>query len=425
LNNVFSVSDINNYIKQLVSSDGILSGLSVRGEISNFKHHYTGHMYFTIKDSSSVLKCVMFRSQASMLKFSPQNGEKVIVSGYISVFERDGQYQLYASDMQPDGLGALHLAYEQLKNKLQAEGLFDSSIKKSLPMLPESIGVVTSSTGSVIRDIINVTYRRHSKMKIILYPVAVQGSGAAAQISEAIAKLNEMNQVDIIIVARGGGSLEELWAFNEEIVARSIFASKIPVVSAIGHETDFTICDFVSDLRAPTPSAAAELAVPDIEVLMYKLRNYDVRMKNSLVKKLKLSRDQLQKLNSAGVFRQPYDRINQCRLKLDNELRHLFKNNEILLKDKKTQFAMLAGKLDVLSPLKSLERGYSMARTQEGDIVSSVEQVKNGDSIEIFLKNGKLDCNVTSVTHYNIYSDSGTLKHDAAGALFGEDESYD
>jgi exodeoxyribonuclease VII large subunit len=394
---VYSVSDINNYIKQLVSSDGILSGLSVRGEISNFKHHYTGHMYFTIKDQNSVLKCVMFKSHASLLRFSPQNGEKVIVSGYISVFERDGQYQLYASDMQPDGVGALHLAYEQLKNKLQKEGLFDADIKKKIPILPRCIGVVTSSTGSVIRDIINVTYRRHSNMKIQLYPVAVQGLQAAGQIAAAITKLNELKQVDVIIVARGGGSLEELWAFNEEVVARSIYASEIPVISAVGHETDFTICDFVADMRAPTPSAAAELAVPDIEVLLYKLQNYNIRMKTSLVNKLAACRNQLQKVNSRNVFRQPYDKVNQQRLRLDNDLKHLFKSSEMLIKEKKSQFAMLAGKLDALSPLKVLERGYSVVKSSEGNVVSRLEQVSIGDNLEVSLMDGKIDCKVVSM----------------------------
>lgn len=396
MNRVFSVSDINNYIKQLVSSDGILSGLSVRGEISNFKHHYTGHMYFTIKDENSILKCVMFKTQANQLKFMPQNGNKVIVSGYISVFERDGQYQLYAGDMQPDGLGALHLAFEQLKNKLQAEGLFDTDIKKKLPMLPRSIGVVTSSTGAVIRDIINVTYRRHGKMKLVLYPVAVQGVQAAGQIAAAIQKLNQLGQVDVIIVARGGGSLEELWAFNEEIVARSVYASKIPVISAVGHETDFTICDFVSDMRAPTPSAAAELAVPDVEVLKYKLQNYNVRMKSALVKKLNICETQLQKIKTRPVFRQPYDRLNQYRLKLDNDVKHLFRNNQMLIKDKKAQFALLAGKLDALSPLKIMERGYSVVRNADGTIVSKLEQVKPGDMLEVGLKDGKVNCSVVS-----------------------------
>lgn len=402
LNRIFSVSDINNYIKQLVSNDGILSGLAVRGEISNFKHHYTGHMYFTIKDENSVLKCVMFKTQANKLKFVPQNGNKVIVSGYISVFERDGQYQLYANDMQPDGLGALHLAYEQLKNKLEEEGLFDNAIKKKLPLLPRSIGVVTSSTGAVIRDIINVTYRRHSKMKLVLYPVAVQGVQAASQISAAIKKLNQLSQVDVIIVARGGGSLEELWAFNEEVVARSVYASEIPVISAVGHETDFTICDFVSDMRAPTPSAAAELAVPDEEVLKYKLQNYNVRMKSALVKKLNMCDTQLQKIKGRPVFGQPYDKLNQYRLKLDNDMKHLFRNNKMLIKDKKAQFALLAGKLDALSPLKIMERGYSVVRNSSGSIVGRLEQVKTGDMLEISLKDGKVNCNVVSTDRNNL-----------------------
>lgn len=416
MNKVFSVSDINNYIKQLVAADGILSGLSVRGEISNFKHHYTGHMYFTIKDENSVLKCVMFKSQAIRLKFEPRNGEKVIVSGYISVFERDGQYQLYASDMQPDGLGALHLAFEQLKNKLEEEGLFSQDIKKKLPLLPGTIGVVTSSTGAVIRDIINVTYRRHSRMRILLYPVAVQGAMAAGQIAAAIKRLNELNRVDVIIVARGGGSLEELWAFNEEIVARSIVASGIPVISAVGHETDFTICDFVADMRAPTPSAAAELAVPDMEVLKFKLHNYNVRMKNSLVKKLTVCRTQLGKIQSRQAFRQPYDRINQYRLKLDNDLKQLFKNKEMVFKDKKSQFGILAGKLDALSPLKIMERGYSVVRKQEAGsldtpaLVNRVEQVDIGDMLEIYLKDGIIDCNVISLREGEVYDNEQSGK---------------
>lgn len=390
------MSDINNYIKQLVSNDGILSGLSVRGEISNFKHHYTGHMYFTIKDENSVLKCVMFKSQASLLKFVPQNGNKVIVSGYVSVFERDGQYQLYASDMQPDGLGSLHLAFEQLKARLQEEGLFDAAIKKKLPLLPQSIGVVTSSTGAVIRDIINVTYRRHSRMKLVLYPVAVQGAQAAGQVASAIEKFNRYGRVDVIIVARGGGSLEELWAFNEEVVARSIHASRIPVISAVGHETDFTICDFVADMRAPTPSAAAELAVPDLEVLRYKLQNYSVRMKGALVKKLNLCETQLQKIKTRPVFQKPFDRLNQYRLKLDNDIKHLFRNNEMLTKDKKAQFALLAGKLDALSPLKIIERGYSVVRDVNSSVVSSIAQISEGDMLEISLKDGKANCSVVS-----------------------------
>ncbi|HEX2926331.1 MAG TPA: exodeoxyribonuclease VII large subunit [Ruminiclostridium sp.] len=403
MNRVYSVSDINNYIKQLVSSDAILSDVSIRGEISNFKHHYTGHMYFTIKDENSLLKCVMFRSQAVSLRFSPENGMKVIVSGYISVFERDGQYQLYAGDMQPDGVGALHIAFEQLKERLQREGLFDPEIKKKIPLLPERIGVVTSSTGAVIRDIINVTYRRNSKMKLVLYPVAVQGPQAAGQIAEAIKRLNEQNIVDVIIVARGGGSLEELWAFNEEVVARSIYASDIPVISAVGHETDFTICDFVSDMRAPTPSAAAELAVPDTEVLLYKLESYNVRMKNALVKKVTALKNQLQKINQRPFFTQPFDRINQQRQLLDNTIKNLVRDNQVILSRKKSQFGLLAGKLDALSPLKILERGYSVVRNNDKNIINNINQVKIGGKLEILLRDGSAECDVISVREEKKY----------------------
>lgn len=403
MNRVYSVSDINNYIKQLVSRDLILSDVSIRGEISNFKHHYTGHMYFTIKDENSLLKCVMFKSQALSLRFAPENGMKVIVSGYISVFERDGQYQLYASNMQPDGVGALHVAFEQLKEKLQQEGLFDPEKKKSIPLLPGSIGIVTSSTGAVIRDIINVTYRRNSKMKLVLYPVAVQGPQAAGQISEAIKRLNEHNKVDVIIVARGGGSLEELWAFNEEIVARSIYASNIPVISAVGHETDFTISDFVSDMRAPTPSAAAELAVPDIEVLLYKLESYNMRMKNALVTKVTALQNQLQKINSRPPFTQPYDKVNQQRQAIDNLVKSLVRENQAIIKDKKSQFGILAGKLDALSPLKIMERGYGVVKNSQGHVVNSVKQVNAGDKLEILINDGLAECDVTSVREGKIY----------------------
>lgn len=397
MNDIFTVTEINNYIKMLMSSNSLLSGLSIRGEISNFKHHYSGHMYFTLKDHDSILKCVMFKSSAQSLRFAPENGMKVIASGYISVYERDGQYQLYISSMQPDGVGALHMAYEQLKEKLEKEGLFDLRLKKKIPLLPGKIGVVTSSTGAVIRDIINVAGRRNENMKILIYPVAVQGTQAAAQIAAAVRKLNELKLVDVIIVARGGGSLEELWAFNEEIVARSIFESKIPVISAVGHETDYTICDFVSDVRAPTPSAAAELAVPDREMLKYKLQNYNVRLKNALVKKLDAGRKELDKINSRPIFKHPLDNINQLRLKIDNLLRLLGKNSEIQLKAKKTQFSLLVGKLDALSPLKIFERGYCIARKPNGDVIRSIVQVADANDVEINVSDGQIYCQVVEV----------------------------
>lgn len=401
MNRILTVTDINNYIKQVVSNDVILSDLFIKGEISNFKHHYSGHMYFTLKDENSILKCVMFKANAAALRFIPENGMKVIIRGYISVFERDGQYQLYAGDMQPDGLGALHLAFEQLKNKLEKEGLFNPEIKKPLPMLPKSIGIVTSSTGSVIRDIINVAGRRNKNIKLVLFPVAVQGTQAAGQIAAAISKLNEMKQVDVIIVARGGGSLEELWAFNEEIVARSIFASSIPVVSAVGHETDYTISDFASDVRAPTPSAAAELVVPDLEILLYKLKSYNARMNSALTKKLDDCNSRLSKIRTRPIFRQPYDALYHKRLMLDNYLKHLIKNIEMINKDKKSQFCLLAGKLDTLSPLKILQRGYSVSRSNTGQTIKSISQVTAGDSIIVEIKDGIIDCNVIAVREDN------------------------
>ncbi len=268
MENVFSVTSLNKYIKNLIDRDNNLSDIAVKGEISNYKLHYSGHMYFTLKDESGIVRCVMFKTQGMRVKFDMADGMKVIVRGNISVFERDGQYQLYAHDVQPDGMGSLYLAYIQLKERLEKEGLFDQSRKRPIPFLPGTIAVVTSSTGAVIRDIINVTGRRAPGVNIRLFPVAVQGEGAAAQIAHAVDRINELNFADVIIIARGGGSLEELWAFNEETVARSIFRSRIPVISAVGHETDYTISDFTADLRAPTPSAAAEIAVPEREALL-------------------------------------------------------------------------------------------------------------------------------------------------------------
>lgn len=315
--NILTVSAVNRYIKEIMSRDLILSNLWVRGEISNFKYHSSGHMYFTLKDENCSLKCVMFRTYNLHLKFMPENGMKVIVKGYISVFERDGQYQLYAEEMQNDGIGDLYIAFEQLKRRLASEGLFDPAHKKKIPFMPRTIGVVTSATGSVIRDIMNILDRRFYNSYIKIFPVRVQGETAALEISHAISKLDEIGGVDVIILARGGGSLEELWPFNEEIVARSIFNSSIPVISAVGHETDYTIADFVADLRAPTPSAAAELVMPEKVTIINRIRELNVRMVDALQRNVKQKRDMLKKLADSVVFRQPYDRIYQERMKLD------------------------------------------------------------------------------------------------------------
>lgn len=395
MSRVYTVSDINRYLKNIISRDILLSGLMVRGEISNYKNHYSGHMYFTLKDESSLIKCVMFRTHNCQLKFMPENGMRVIVGGYISVFERDGQYQLYAESMQPDGVGALHMAFEQLKQKLEKEGLFDRRLKKTLPRLPRYVGVVTSSTGSVIKDIINVMGRRYPNINIKVYPVAVQGEGAAKQISKAIDRFNELKCVDVIILARGGGSLEELWAFNEEVVARSIFKSHIPVVSAVGHETDYTIADFVADERAPTPSAAAEIVAPDKESLKNELNNLVYRLAKSLNHNLIIQRNRLSRVTESTAFKQPYDRVYQERMRIDIYQKNLIRALQVNFSSYKSRFEVLAGKLDALSPLKIMSRGYSVVKNKEnGKIVKSINDVYKGADLEINLMDGTVDCSV-------------------------------
>ncbi len=396
--NILTVSSVNRYIKEIISRDIILSNLWIRGEVSNFKNHSSGHMYFTLKDENSLIKCVMFRTQNSFLKFLPENGMKVIIRGYVSLFERDGQYQLYAEEMISDGIGNLHIAFEQLKKRLSEEGLFDNCFKKRIPFLPGSIGVVTSSTGAVIRDIINVLDRRFFNTHIKIFPVRVQGTGAAKEISRAINKLNELSCVDVIIVARGGGSLEELWPFNEEIVARSIFNSKIPVISAVGHDTDYTICDFVADVRAPTPSAAAEIVMPEKQMLVNRLCELDIRFRSALLRNVKLKRKRLEELKNAAVFRQPYDLVYQERMKLDIFNRDLKKSIMVKLERSRSRLHYLIGKLDALSPLTILSRGYSIVKSADDKhVVKSINDIGAGEQIEVALEDGNLECTVNSV----------------------------
>ncbi|WP_010252611.1 exodeoxyribonuclease VII large subunit [Acetivibrio cellulolyticus] len=396
--NILSVSLVNRYIKEIISRDMILSNLWVRGEVSNFKNHSSGHMYFTLKDENSLIKCVMFRTQNSYLKFMPENGMKVIIRGYVSLFERDGQYQLYAEEMISDGVGNLHIAFEQLKKRLSEEGLFDNSFKKRIPFMPGSIGVVTSSTGAVIRDIINVLDRRFYNANIKIFPVKVQGAGAAKEISRAINKLNELKCVDVIIVARGGGSLEELWPFNEEIVARSIFNSKIPVISAVGHDTDYTICDFVADVRAPTPSAAAEIVMPEKHMLVNRISELEIRFRSALLRNVKIKRKRLDELKNAAVFRQPYDRVYQERMKLDILNKDLKKAFLVKKERSRSRLQFLIGKLDALSPLTILSRGYSIVKAADDKhVVKSINDVRAGEQIEVNLEDGNLECTVNSV----------------------------
>ena len=383
-----SVSDLNKYMKEKVASDEYLNSVLVKGEISNFKHHYTGHLYFTLKDESSLIKCIMFKTSTATLNFVPKDGMKVIVLGTVSVFERDGVYQIYCKAMKEDGMGDLYTAYEKLKAKLENEGLFDAKYKKKIPFMPKVIGVLTSNTGSVIKDIINVSTRRNPNVYIRLFPVPVQGEGACIKIADAIKIMNEKKLADVIIVARGGGSLEDLWPFNEEVVARAIFDSEIPIISAVGHETDFTIADFVADLRAPTPSAAAELAVTDITDLKYTLNSYNNRFKQALQNRTKLMRLRYEKCINSRAFTNPKQKINDKYVLLDKSLKRIENAIKNKIKDEKIKSAELISKLDAMSPLKTLTRGYSLTECN-GKVITKSSMLVKDDEISITFQDGK------------------------------------
>ncbi len=383
-----SVSDLNKYIKDKIADDEYLNNILIKGEISNFKHHYTGHLYFTLKDEKSLIKCIMFKSYAQKLNFEPKDGMKVYILGSVSVFERDGVYQIYAKVMEEDGLGDLYTKYQKLKEELERKGLFEENHKQNIPMMPKVIGVLTSQTGSVIRDIINVSTRRNPNVYIRLLPVPVQGEGAAEKIAEGIAYMNQNQLADVIILARGGGSLEDLWPFNEEIVAYSIYESTIPIISAVGHETDFSISDFVADLRAPTPSAAAELAVPDIYEVKQKINTYQNRLKMALTKKLEIMKLRYDKCMSSSVFREPTRRIQENYIKIDSYVKQLENSINRIKEKNKNKYIELVTKLDTLSPLKTLTRGYSIIE-KDGEIIKSVASLKTEDEISIRLKDGE------------------------------------
>ena len=387
-NMAVTVSQVNSYIKEKIASDEGLNSLIIKGEISNFKNHYTGHLYFTLKDDKSLIKCIMFKSYAQKLNFMPKDGMKVFIFGEVSVFERDGIYQVYVKAMQEDGVGTLYKKYEELKQMLEEQGYFDISHKKKIPQMPKIIGVLTSQTGSVIRDIINVSTRRNPNVQIRLFPVPVQGQDAAPKIAEGIRFMNKNKLADVLILARGGGSLEDLWPFNEEIVAHAIYESELPIISAVGHETDFSISDFVADLRAPTPSAAAELAVPDIYEVKQKILGYKNRLKISLNKKYEMLKLHYEKLTSSFVFKEPLRIINERSILLDNQVKQI----ENIIKNKKQsekeRYVKLVSKLDTLSPLKTLTRGYSIIE-QKGKIINSVKELQEGNEIDIQMIDGK------------------------------------
>ncbi|MBO3443727.1 exodeoxyribonuclease VII large subunit [Clostridium sp. CCUG 7971] len=394
------ISEANSYIKRILSNDPILYNLKVKGEISNFKVHTSGNVYLSLKDENSKLNCVIFRNNYDpTMKLN--NGVKVIADGYISVYERDGSYQLYINSVEIEGIGNLYIEFNKLKEKLSKEGLFDTKHKKTIPKIPNSIGVVTSPTGAVIRDIINVIKRRYPKVSIKLYPVNVQGDRSKYDICEGIKFFNERDNVDTIIVGRGGGSIEELWSFNEEIVARAVFESEIPIISAVGHETDFTICDFVSDMRAPTPSAAAEIATPSLDDINYKLENIKNRMNKSLINNIQVNEYKLNstfdKINGyleSYIIRDKIIQLDKIYDKISSEI-----ENNIYKKTEK--LSNVGAILHNLSPLATIDRGYSIVQ-KDGEVINSVQELKFKDDIDIVLKDGNIECIVEKIKNKEV-----------------------
>ena len=398
---LYTVHELTQYVKQRLQNDPSLNNISVRGEISNFVHHTSGHMYFTMKDAHSQLSCVMFRGANQKLRFKPENGMKVVCGGNITVYEARGVYQLLVWDIQPDGIGALYQAFEQLKEQLSRRGFFDDAHKKPLPAFPETIGIVTSRTGAVLHDILNVIRRRFPGVRIILAPTRVQGAGAAADVAHAIRQMNRLSMsaapgIDLLIVARGGGSIEELWAFNEPEVAEAVFESEIPIVSAVGHETDVTICDCVADLRAPTPSAAAEIVVPDRKQLAQQIAGLHIRLVHAIRRVIDAERDRLVYLERGVVH--PRDRINQHRQYIDELFRQMHRSVLHRLELHRKDLSMLGATLHALSPLNHLQRGYSIVlRMPDLTVVNTVKAVSAGTDLQIRVTDGEIGCKVHEI----------------------------
>ena len=394
---IFDVSEVNDYIKTIMDGDGLLSGLTIRGEISNYKVYPSGHHYFSLKDAGGAIRCVMFRGSAAALRFRPENGMKVLASGRVSVFPRDGAYQLYCQRLTPEGVGDLYVAFEQLKKKLQAEGLFDPAHKKPLPPFPQRIAIVTSAAGAAIHDMLRILGKRYPLAKVILLPVRVQGVEAPAEIAGAIRYVNRFQLADLIITGRGGDSMEDLWAFNDELVARMIYLSQIPVISAVGHEPDVTISDFVADLRAATPSNAAELAVPEQGELRERIAALRLRLAQAEERRLKLIRQQVEKLQSARVLQNPKNYLEDRRLLLDFQQNKLTAAMRQLVLKKQQDFVARRTALEAMSPLKVLSRGYAMTRDSAGRVVTDAAALKPGEIITVTLRNGEVDAAVREI----------------------------
>ena len=395
--NVLTVTQVNEYIRATLDADSLLASLAVKGEISNYKLYPSGHHYFTLKDDNTSLKCVMFRGNATRLRFRLENGMKIIVMGRIAVYPRDGAYQLYCTTITPDGVGDLHIAFEQLKTKLAAEGLFDPSVKKKIPQYPRTIGIITSSAGAAIHDILRILNRRYPLCKVRLFPVRVQGKEAPGEIVSAIRYANRYKLADLLIVGRGGGSIEDLWAFNDELVARAIFASEIPIISAVGHEPDVTIADFVADLRAATPSNGAELAVPDQDSIIQNIDTLHARAVNAIRRQLKINKQHYDMLAASRALKSPYEYIKIRKEKLDFLKSKLNASQQRTLHKGKQGFISLAAKLDALSPLKVLSRGYSLVRTADNDVVRTINQININDRIRVALNDGEIIATVTDI----------------------------
>lgn len=391
-----SVSELNTFIKMLLESAPTLNDVYVKGEISNFKNHISsGHFYFSLKDKDSQIKAVMFRSSASKMKFVPENGMMVVAHGRVASYVRDGQYQLYADSMEPDGVGALYVAFEQLKQRLAAQGVFAPEKKKPLPKIPKTIGVITSPTGAAVRDIINIATRRFPFAKIVVYPALVQGENAASSLISGIRYFNDTGSADVIIIGRGGGSIEDLWAFNDENLAKTVCASEIPVISAVGHETDFTICDFAADLRAPTPSAAAELAVPDTAELKHKINNIISRESAVLLQMLSAKRETLARYEKSRYLSSPEHMIDDRRMALVLSSERLMTSAAHVNEIKKHALSALSGKLEALSPLAVLSRGYGVVSSDEGKVIKEIADVSVGDKITVKVRDGEIYAGVS------------------------------
>jgi exodeoxyribonuclease VII large subunit len=393
----FTVTEINNYIKSLVDNEPQLRNVQIVGEISNFKRYPSGHCYFTLKDSGAVLKCVMFRGKAMSMKFEPQNGDTVLAIGRITVYERDGVYQLYTDMLIEQGVGDLMVAYEKLKAKLEAEGLFSSERKQAIPMNPKIVGIITSPVGAAVRDVITVSRRRNRGIKLLLYPVKVQGEGASTEIARAINFFNKHNLADVLIVGRGGGSIEELWAFNEEQTVRAVASSAIPVISAVGHETDFTLCDFAADVRAATPSQAAELAVADAEGYILQVENLQRRLKHFMQARLEQEEYRLDRASNSWALKDPERLFADGALRTDAAYNKLLTKMDSLLKECAHKFELQAARLDNLSPLSVLARGYSVTQTEDFKVVTSTQQVRWGEELVTTVADGKIVSVVQSV----------------------------